>query len=270
MRLLFILALFCASIFANTLDEIRQAGVIRVGVREGRPPLSESNNGKFEGFEIELASSIAKDIFGDKKGEVQFVAVTAGDRIPFLKNNKVDMVIGTFMITQERKKQVDFSLPYLSVNFGIVTRKEEQVKDFAQVRDMRISIEKNPNGSMTERYLSKEIFSNLVYCKNTSECYAMMKDGRADGYANDNIIVLAYAVVDDTLEVPFKNLGAAEFLGVGVQKGNQSLLDFINADLIKLSKEGFFKKAYEDTFEPFYRGTADKKYFLLDGIYNML
>ncbi|RKV98531.1 MAG: amino acid ABC transporter substrate-binding protein, partial [Campylobacter sp.] len=55
-----------------------------------------------------------------------------------------------------------------------------------------------------------------------------------------------------------------------VQKGNQSLLDFINADLIKLSKEGFFKKAYEDTFEPFYRGTADKKYFLLDGIYNML
>ena len=75
MRLLFILALFCASIFANTLDEIRQAGVIRVGVREGRPPLSESNNGKFEGFEIELASSIAKEIFGDKKGEVQFVAV---------------------------------------------------------------------------------------------------------------------------------------------------------------------------------------------------
>ena len=98
----------------------------------------------------------------------------------------------------------------------------------------------------------------------------MMKDGRADGYANDNIIVLAYAVVDDTLEVPFKNLGAAEFLGVGVQKGNQSLLDFINADLIKLSKEGFFKTAYEDPFEPFYRGTADKKYFLLDGIYNML
>ena len=270
MKLLFTLALICASIFANTLEEIKHQGSVRIGVREGRPPLSESVNGKFEGFEIELASAIAKDIFGENKGSVEFVAVTAGERIPFLQNNKVDIVIGTFMITPERKKQVDFSLPYLSVNFGIVTRKEDQVRDFARVRDMKISIEKNPNGSMTERYLQKEKFSNLVYCKNTSECYAMMKDGRADGYANDNIIVLAYAVVDDALEVPFKNLGAAEFLGIGVQKGNKELLDFINSELIKLSKEGFFKKAYEDTFEPFYRGTADRKYFLLDGIYNML
>ena len=270
MKLLFTLALICASIFANTLEEIKHQGSVRIGVREGRPPLSESVNGKFEGFEIELASAIAKDIFGENKGGVEFVAVTAGERIPFLQNNKVDIVIGTFMITPERKKQVDFSLPYLSVNFGIVTRKEDQVRDFARVRDMKISIEKNPNGSMTERYLRKEKFSNLVYCKNTSECYAMMKDGRADGYANDNIIVLAYAVVDDALEVPFKNLGAAEFLGIGVQKGNKELLDFINSELIKLSKEGFFKKAYEDTVEPFYRGTADRKYFLLDGIYNML
>nr|WP_314441922.1 hypothetical protein [uncultured Campylobacter sp.] len=55
-----------------------------------------------------------------------------------------------------------------------------------------------------------------------------------------------------------------------MQKGNKELLDFINAELVKLSKEGFFKKAYQNTFEPFYRGTADKKYFLLDGIYDLL
>ena len=98
----------------------------------------------------------------------------------------------------------------------------------------------------------------------------MIRNGDADGYINDNLIVLAYSVIDDTLEVPFKNLGPSDFIGIGVQKDNKELLDFVNAELIKLSKEGFFKKAYEQSFDPFYRGTADKKYFLLDRIYNML
>ena len=125
-------------------------------------------------------------------------------------------------------------------------------------------------GTTVDNYLKKEKFSNVSYCKITSECYAMIRDGKADGYINLNITVLAYAVVDDTLEVPFQNFGKPDFIGIGVQKGNKELLDFINAELVKLSKEGFFKKAYQDTFEPFYRGTADKKYFLLDGIYDLL
>ena len=40
--------------------------------------------------------------------------------------------------------------------------------------------------------------------------------------------------------------------------------------LIKLSKEGFFKEAYDNTFEPFYKGTVKRKYFLLDDLYNAM
>ena len=53
-----------------------------------------------------------------------------------------------------------------------------------------------------------------------------------------------------------------------MQKGNTDLAEAVNQALISLSKEGFFKKAYNDTFEPFYKGTVDKKYFLLDDIYS--
>ena len=96
----------------------------------------------------------------------------------------------------------------------------------------------------------------------------MVKNGQADAYVNDNIIVLAYEIMDKTMDVPFKTLGPTEFIGVGVSKGNKELLELVNAELIKLSKEGFFKKAYEDTFESFYKGTVDKKYFLLDDLYS--
>ena len=81
MKLLFTLILLCAGLFANTLQEIRNSGVIRVGVRDGRPPFSEISGGKFEGFEIELANAIAKAIFGAKQGEVQFVSLSATDRV---------------------------------------------------------------------------------------------------------------------------------------------------------------------------------------------
>ena len=267
MKLLFTLILLCAGLFANTLQEIRNSGVIRVGVRDGRPPFSEISGGKFEGFEIELANAIAKAIFGAKQGEVQFVSLSAADRVSYLVNNKVDMVVATFVIDSARKNHVDFSTPYFSTNLGVLTRKADAIKDISRLRDMRLITEE---GTTVDNYLKKEKFSNVNYCKNTSECYAMIRDGKADGYINLNITVLAYAVVDDTLEVPFQNFGKPDFIGIGVQKGNKELLDFINAELVKLSKEGFFKKAYQDTFEPFYRGTADKKYFLLDGIYDLL
>ena len=98
----------------------------------------------------------------------------------------------------------------------------------------------------------------------------MLKDGDVDAYATDNLIAMAYPVVDSEVEVPLKTLGKPDFMGIGVQKGNKELLDFVNAELIKLSKEGFFEEAYEGTFNAFYHGAADKRYFLLDGIYSFL
>ena len=248
MKLLFIAALFCAALFADSLDQIRQNGVIRIGVRDAHPPLCESNGGKFEGFEIDLANAIAKEIFGKKEGKIEFIPLSVNDRIPFLEANKLDLVIGLFSITNERKRKIDFSLPYLSVNLGVLTRKADAFTDIAQLHDKKIVFE--GDATVAEKFFKTK--------------------GDADGYINDNLIVLAYSVIDDTLEVPFKNLGPSDFIGIGVQKDNKELLDFVNAELIKLSKEGFFKKAYEQSFDPFYRGTADKKYFLLDGIYNML
>ena len=268
MRVLIAIFVLCAGLFANSLEEIRQSGVIRIGVRDGHPPLCESNNGKFEGFEINLAHAIAKDIFGKKEGKVEFISLSVNDRIPFLETNKVDLVIGLFSITAERKRKIDFSLPYFSVNLGVLTRKADGFTDMAQLHDKKIIFE--GNATVAEKFFKQKGFTNIGHCASAKECYQMVRSGDADGYINDNLIVLAYSVIDDILEVPFKNLGPSDFIGIGVQKDNKELLDFVNAELIKLSKEGFFSKAYEENFDPFYRGLAEKKYFLLDGIYNML
>ena len=83
------------------------------------------------------------------------------------------------------------------------------------------------------------------------------------------MVVLGYSVVDRKVEVNIKYLGTTDFLAIAVQKGNDDLLNTLNDGLVKLSKNGFFKKIFNDSIDPFYKGKAEKKYFLLDDLYKM-
>ena len=125
------------------------------------------------------------------------------------------------------------------------------------------------NGGTSEPYFEKQGYKT-VKCESASACYKALKAGQGAAYADDNLVVLAYPVLDKKVEVNIKNLGTSDFLAIGVQKGNAELLDFLNEELIKLSKEGFFKKIFNESIEPYYKGTAERKYFLLDDLYSLL
>ena len=260
-----IFLLFTSSVVANTLSEIRQSGTIRVGVFEAQPPFSKFEDGKFQGFEVTLAEALSKDIFGGKAGKVEFVPVKASERLKVLEENKVDMVLATFTITSERKQVVDFTTPYFAVNIGVLTRKGDKIKTMSDLHGKPIIAE---SGTTSEAYFKKEGFE-IINCATANECYKILKEGKGAGFAHDNLLVLAYAVVDSDTEVNIKNLGVSDFLGIAVSKGNKDLLEFLNGELIKLSKDGFMKKTYDEAIEPYYKGTAEKKYFLLDDLYSL-
>lgn len=265
-KFLIFLVLAFSLLNANSLDEIRSSKTLRVGVYDAQPPFSQlKSSGEFEGFEIGFAKEIAKGIFGESGGNVEFKAVSANDRIKLLQNNSVDLVIATLTITDERAKLVDFSNPYFAVNIGVLTRKDDEIKEFSQLKNKIIITQK---GGTAEDYF-KNLGFNVMTCDNgAAGCYKLLKQTpNAIGFADDVTVALAYAVIDKSVEVNVKNLGASDFLGIGVQKGNKELLNIINDELIQLSKEGYFKKLFDNQINTFYHGLADKKYFLLDDIY---
>lgn len=191
--------------------------------------------------------------------------VKASERLKALEENKVDMVLATFTITNERKQVVDFTTPYFAVNIGVLTRKGDKIKTMSDLHGKPIIAE---SGTTSEAYFKKEGFE-IINCATAHECYKILKEGKGAGFAHDNLLVLAYAVVDSDTEVNIKNLGVSDFLGIAVSKGNKDLLEFLNGELIKLSKDGFMKKTYDEVIEPYYKGTAEKKYFLLDDLYSL-
>lgn len=229
------------------------------------PPLSVSEDGRYSGFEISLIEELVKEIFGDKGGKIEYVVTLGNDRITAVQDNKVDLDIAAITVTKEREKLVDFSNPYFSVNIGVLTRSDDNIKTISDLQDKEILAEP---GTTAFDYFNKEGFK-VISCASSSECFRALKSGHGSGYADDNMVVLGYSVVDRKVEVNIKNLGTSDFLAIAVQKGNDDLLNALNDGLVKLSKNGFFKKIFNDSIDPFYKGKAEKKYFLLDDLYKM-
>ena len=261
----FLFLALCSLVFGKSLDEIKSSKVIRIGVYDGQPPFSKFENNEFVGFEIDLANKIAQAVFAPESGAIEFVTVSPEDRMKFLAENKVDLIIANYTRTDERAKYVDFSMPYFAVNIGVLTKKSDRLKSLTDLKDKVVLCSES---STADDFFSSKGYK-VKYCDTASKCYMMLKLGEGDAYAADNIVALTFPVIDQDLEVNIKNLGSADFLAIGVQKGNSELLNFLNLQLINLSKEGFFKKAFEETLDVYFKGTAEKKYFLLDDVYSI-
>lgn len=95
---------------ADRLDDIKKAGVLRVATFDSNPPFGyvDGKTNHIVGLDVDYAKALA-----DKLGvKLQLQPTNPANRIPFLTSGKVDLVLANFTITDERAKQVDFSIPY--------------------------------------------------------------------------------------------------------------------------------------------------------------
>ena len=97
---------------ADRLDDIKKAGVLRVATFDSNPPFGfvDPKNNQIVGLDVDYARAVA-----DKLGvKLEIQPTNPANRIAFLKSGKVDLVFANFTITDERKKEVDFSTPYFA------------------------------------------------------------------------------------------------------------------------------------------------------------
>lgn len=252
---------------AKSLDEIKNSKTIRIGVWTNQPPYSNFVDGRFEGFEVDMAKTIGKNITGN--GDVELVGITNGSqRIEFLEQDKVDLVIASFTDTKERRERVNFSLPYFSVAMGAIVNKNRGITKESDLIGKRIVIQK---GTTMEQYVPSLRSSELIKTDGSIDAFAILREDKADAYIDDNLVVMAYAIIDREYITPsgLRNLGFSSYLGVGIAKDNSELLKAVNQEMIKLSKEGFFRKVFNETFVPFYKNEVEAKYFLLEDLYSI-
>lgn len=256
-------------LFANSLEQIKTSGNIRIGVSEDFAPFSSKNaDGNYEGFEISLANKVIEGIsnnLGSKIG-ITFVALDPSDREKALEDNRVDLVFSNITKTPKREELIDFSIPYLSSTIAAVTKKKDHIKSISDLENKRVLCLK---GTVIEKFLRQKGFNNIIDCKNTMDCLVKLQNNVADAYVRTNITIAQFPLLDNTLEMSLDSIGGnVDYTAAGIQKGNKELKKAVDDEILKLSKTGYFKELYSSTLEPFYKGTIDKKYLLLDDLYS--
>lgn len=234
----------------RTIDEIKKSGEITIGVFGDKKPFGYMDEkGQFKGYDIALGDRIAKEL-GVK---VKYVPVEAASRVEYLNANKIDLLLANFTITDERKEQVDFALPYMKVSLGVVSPKGA-ITDVSQLKDKTLIISK---GTTADTYFTeKHPEVKLQKYDQYAEAYSALLDGRGDAMSTDNTEVLAWALENDGYDVGIKTLGDVDYIAPAVKKGNKEMLDCVNEIIEKLYGEKFFTKAFEETLAPTYGDAA--------------
>ena len=248
---------------ARTIDEIKKSGKIKIGVFSDKNPFGYvDENGKVQGYDVYFAKRIAKDLLGSEDA-VDFVYVEAASRVEYLKSAKVDITLANFTVTDERKEQVDFALPYMKVALGIVSPQKAEITDVNQLKGKKLIVVK---GTTAETYFSKNYPDvTLVKFDEYQEAYDALLDGRGDAFSTDNTEVLAWAKQNKGFVVGVESLGDIDTIAPAVQKGYTELLNWLNDEIKTLAKEKFFHKDFDETLKSVYGDSIDPENLVVEG-----
>lgn len=244
----------------RTLDEIKESGKIVIGVFSDKAPFGYvDENGEYQGYDVYFAERIAQDL----GVEVEYVSTDPASRVEYVATGKVDIILANFTVTEERAQQVDFALPYMKVMLGVVSPDNGLITDVEDLKGKDLIVEK---GTTAETYFEKNYPDvNLQKYDEYADAYNALLDGRGDAFSTDNTEVLAWALSNPGFTVGIDALGNADTIAPAVQKGNTTLLDWLNEEIEALGKENFFHADYEATLAPVYGEAADPDSLVVEG-----
>ena len=221
----------------NQYSDIKKRGKIIVGVRSDTRPFGYRDiNGNLQGFDIDLARAIAKHIFADSNA-IEFVPVTAANRIQMLNSGKVDILIATMSITNQRSLVVDFSDPYYIAGQAVLVKNRTNINSIRQLDRKKVIIVYGSTGEASIRMNAPQAIVRGY--KNYESAYAALKRGEADAMIADDTILYNLALDDRSVKILDKRFSKEPY-AVAFRKGDESLQlkDSVNFEIDLLEHSG--------------------------------
>ncbi|MFD9247099.1 glutamate ABC transporter substrate-binding protein [Streptomyces sp. NPDC059556] len=244
-----------------SIEAIKQRGKLVVGVDQSsyRWGYRNPETRALEGFDIDLARAIAKDILGSPDAVI-FRAIPTNQRIAALDSGKVDIVVRTMTINCKRIQQVAFSTAYFQAGQQVLAPKlATGITGYdTSLKGKRVC---TAEGSTAYEALEEKSFGalfkdegdgtkddkDLLTVPNQLDCLARLQMGEVDAVVTDNALAAGQAAQDPAVELkgtPF----TTEFYGVAAKLGNDDLVRRVNQVLVGY-RQGPWQQAYENWLE---------------------
>ncbi|MFF4351879.1 transporter substrate-binding domain-containing protein [Streptomyces sp. NPDC001530] len=234
--------------------ELVKAGQLTTCTHMPYPPFQSEIDGKEQGFDVSLIDLVAKDL-----GVKQVILDTPFETFKtgaFLNSGECDLAAAGMTITEERKKNVDFSDPYFNATQAVLVDKKSGLDSLADVKakGAKLGAQAQTTG---EEYVQKQGFDPVSFESSdavlnglrTGQVKAVVIDYPVvQGWLKDKANADAFKVVD--------NLNTGEQYGVTVKKGNTKLLAAINKAIADAKADGTYKKLYEKWIGPYDESAA--------------
>ncbi len=213
---------------ADVIEDVLARGALRIGVAKFVPWTFETNSGELDGFDIEVGRKIAKDL-GVK---AEFRIFVFEDIISALRKGDIDIIATGLAITPSRALRINFTIPYMESGVGIATNIEltKDIKSFSEMNKTAIIIATVKDTLASE--FGEKLFdeAKVTMFASNNEAETAVLEGRAHAYLASVPEVRFFSLRNKAaIDLPMKKPLLASKAGLGVKKGEQEWLNFLNS-----------------------------------------
>ena len=235
---------------APGVQELRDAGTVRVGIKYDQPLFGVGGPSGVEGFDAEIAKLLVEGIFGDgdPDSHIEFIETVSANREPFLQNDEVDMVITTYTINDERDQVIDFAGPYYSTGQQLMVPEgnPEGIQSTDDLNTPDLTTCSVEGSTSLENFEAAAPQADVLVFDAYSRCAEAMNDGRVDAVTTDGAIL--YGLISDF--EGFEVVGdefSEEPYGIGIPEGATDVRLYLNERICEIQESGEWDAAYEAT-----------------------
>jgi aspartate/glutamate/glutamine transport system substrate-binding protein len=231
---------------AGTLQDVKARGKLVAGVRTDLPPFGfVDKKGVANGIDIDIARALAKGLFG-KEDAVEFFAVTKTNGISFLNAKEVDVLLGAIIIGESHKEVIDYSVPYFEGGHLILARNDSRVSRYQDLAGKKVATIQGSTGDITVGQLVPR--AERIEFTRHSEALQALKDRRVDAFVDTNRIIIHFQRRNPKLKIAgYQPFGSVTY-GLGVRRGDEEWLGYIDTTLAKMKETGQYDRLLERWF----------------------
>lgn len=193
------------------------------------PPYEFLRGHEVVGIDVEICRTIAQKLGKELAVEnVNFDAVIAA-----VVSGKADIAAAGITVNEDRKKNVDFSIPYVKTGIVAIYKKATGYKSPADFKGKRIGVQ---GGTTSETYVIEELKQEPERMRSPAEGVAAMRAGRVDYVIAD--IDPAKNCVKGESDLAISDFLTSEEYAIAIAKGKPELLKVINETIAELKTNG--------------------------------
>jgi glutamate transport system substrate-binding protein len=231
------------------MKELAQAGEITVGVKYDQPGLGFKGAADDipSGFDVEIAKLLVADLGIDPESDsVTWEETISDNREPFLVEGKVDLVLASYSITDERRQVVGQTGPYFLTGQQVLVKADSDVEGIEDLKGEEVC---SVTGSTSIERIDAEGAKGVGF-DSYSECVQKVLDGTVAAMSTDGSILAGFAAQNEgELKVVGEEF-SEERIGVGYSLDHPEMCEWINGVLEASFEDGSWAEAFERTLGP--------------------